>query len=46
MRKSFAALSEQEILALAISLENEDARIYGDYAERLKTDYPDTAKSS
>lgn len=44
MRKSFRALSEKEVLALAISLENEDARIYGDYAERLKADYPDTAK--
>lgn len=44
MRKSFSALNEQEVLALAISLENEDARIYGDFAERLKEEYPDTAK--
>ena len=44
MAKSFSELSEREILALAISLEEDDARIYGDYAERLKADYPDTAK--
>src|SRR5205814_3636267 len=41
--RSFQSLSEQEILALAISLEEEDARIYGDFAEGLKTDYPATA---
>jgi hypothetical protein len=37
---AFSELSEREILALAISLEEDDARIYGDYAERLKADYP------
>jgi rubrerythrin len=31
-------------LALAISLEEDDARIYGDYGDRLEADYPDTAK--
>jgi len=41
--RSFKNLSEQEILALAISLEEEDARIYGDFAEGLKADYPATA---
>src|SRR5438105_160729 len=41
--RSFKSLSEQEILALAISLEEEDARIYGDFAEGLKMDYPATA---
>ena len=41
--RSFQSLSEQEILALAISLEEEDARIYGDFAEGLKADYPSTA---
>src|SRR5258706_7652044 len=41
--RSFQSLSEQEILALAISLEEEDARIYGDFAEGLKADYPTTA---
>jgi rubrerythrin len=41
--RSFKSLSEQELLALAISLEEEDARIYSDFAEGLKTDYPATA---
>src|SRR2546421_1582437 len=41
--RSFQSLSEQEILALAISLEEEDARIYGDFAEGLEADYPATA---
>jgi hypothetical protein len=44
MAKAFSELSEREILALAISLEEDDARIYGDYADRLEADYPDTAK--
>ena len=34
--RSFKSLSEQEILALAISLEEEDARIYDDFADGLK----------
>jgi rubrerythrin len=42
--RSFKSLTEQEILALAISLEEEDARIYDDFAEGLKGDYPATAK--
>lgn len=42
-RKHFADLSEQEILALAISAEEDDARIYAGYAERLVSDFPDTA---
>ena len=41
--RSFQSLSEQEILALAISLEEEDARIYDDFAEGLRDDYPATA---
>jgi rubrerythrin len=41
--RSFQSLSEQEILALAISLEEEDARIYGDFAEGLRSDAPATA---
>lgn len=44
MAKAFSELNEREILALAISLEEDDARIYGDYADRLKADYPETAK--
>lgn len=42
--RSFKSLTEQEILALAVSLEEEDARIYGDFADGLKADYPATAK--
>jgi rubrerythrin len=42
--RAFSSLSEQEILALAISLEEEDARIYDDFADGLKTDFPATAE--
>ncbi|MDB5171702.1 MAG: Rubrerythrin [Phycisphaerales bacterium] len=42
--RSFDSLSEQEILALAITSEEEDSRIYGDFAEGLKADYPATAE--
>jgi rubrerythrin len=42
--RSFSSLSEQEVLALAISLEEEDARIYGQFAEGLRANYPATAK--
>ncbi len=44
MTKNFRNLSEREILALAISLEEEDGRIYGDFAEGLRGTYPATAK--
>src|SRR5260221_5398663 len=40
---SFNNLSEREILALAISLEEEDERVYADYAERLRADFPTSA---
>ena len=43
-RKRFRDLSEQEVLALAISSEEDDARIYRGYAETLRADYPDSAK--
>jgi erythrin-vacuolar iron transport family protein len=43
-KKNFKDLTEQEILALAISLEEEDGRIYGDFAEGLRETYPSTAK--
>jgi rubrerythrin len=43
MLRTFKSLSEAEVLALAISLEEEDARIYGEFAEGLKKDYPSTA---
>jgi rubrerythrin len=42
--RTFKSLSAQEILALAVSLEEEDARIYDDFAQRLKADYPATAQ--
>jgi rubrerythrin len=42
--RSFKSLSEQELLALAISLEEEDARIYDDFAEGLKADFPRAAE--
>ena len=41
--KSFDSLTEQEILALAISLEEEDARIYEDFADGLQENYPEQA---
>jgi len=44
-KKSFSELSESEILALAIQLEEEDSRVYGDFAEGLREQYPATAKS-
>src|SRR5260221_8293720 len=44
MAKQFRDLSEREILALAVSLEEEDGRIYGDFADGLRQSYPDTAK--
>ena len=43
MARSFKDLSPSEVLALAISLEEDDARIYGDFAGRLKEKYPSTA---
>ncbi|WP_371228248.1 iron exporter MbfA [Roseovarius sp. 2305UL8-3] len=43
-RRRFSDLSEQDVLALAISSEEDDARIYRSYAEKLRVDYPDTAQ--
>jgi erythrin-vacuolar iron transport family protein len=42
--KRFADLSEQEILALAISNEEEDSRIYRGFAEGLREQYPASAQ--
>ena len=42
--RSFETLTEQEILALAIALEEEDARIYDDFADGLKENYPEQAE--
>ena len=41
--RDFQSLSEREILALAISLEEEDERIYADFAEGLRQDFPASA---
>ncbi len=41
--RSFDSLSEQEILALAIALEEEDERIYADFADGLKDNFPGSA---
>jgi len=44
MAKRFKDLTEQEILAVAIASEEEDGRIYADFAEALATEYPATAE--
>ena len=41
--KTFDSLTEQEVLALAISLEEEDAHIYEDFADGLRENYPEQA---
>lgn len=43
-RRQFKNLSEQEVLALAISSEEDDARIYRWYGQRLRADYPQSAQ--
>jgi rubrerythrin len=43
-KKNFKDLTEREILALAVQLEEEDSRIYGDFADGLREAYPSTAK--
>src|SRR6478672_12779231 len=42
--RTFKSLSEREILALAISLEEEDARIYADFADGLAANFPEVAR--
>jgi rubrerythrin len=44
MAKNFKDLTEREILALAISLEEEDGRIYEEFVDGLRDDYPATAR--
>ncbi len=41
--RRFDSLSDREILALAISLEEEDERVYADYADAVRADYPASA---
>jgi rubrerythrin len=43
MQKQFKDLTEREILALAIQNEEEDGRIYGEFADALRESYPATA---
>ena len=43
-KKRFKDLTEREILALAVQLEEEDSRVYADFAEGLRETYPATAK--
>jgi rubrerythrin len=43
LRRRFSDLSEQEVLALAISSEEDDARIYRSFAQRLREDFPASA---
>ena len=43
-QKRIAELGEREILALAITLEEDDGRIYRDFAEGLREAYPASAK--
>jgi len=45
MPQTLKDLTAAEILALAIQAEEEDGRIYADLAERVRHDYPETAKS-
>lgn len=42
-RRQFRNLTEQEVLALAISSEEDDARIYRWYAQGLRAEYPQSA---
>src|SRR5579872_2560541 len=44
MLKNFKDLSEKEILAIAIAAEEEDGRIYGEFADGLRESYPATAQ--
>src|SRR5947207_14211071 len=44
MLKKFKELTEKEILAIAIAAEEEDGRIYGEFADALREAYPSTAQ--
>ena len=41
--RTFESLSEQEVLALAIALEEEDERVYADFVEGFRKDFPATS---
>ncbi len=42
--RNFDELTEKEVLALAIGNEEEDGRIYADFAEAMRDDYPSTGR--
>ena len=42
--RRFDDLSEREMLALAIAAEEEDGRIYADFADGLREEFPDSAR--
>jgi rubrerythrin len=44
VKRRFHELSEREILALAISLEEDDGQIYGEFADGLRGDFPASAQ--
>src|SRR3979490_281901 len=44
MLKKFKDLTEKEILAIAVAAEEEDGRIYGEFADALRDAYPSTAE--
>src|SRR3982074_9362 len=44
MLKNFKDLTKKEILAIAIAAEEEDGRIYGEFADALRDEYPSTAQ--
>jgi hypothetical protein len=46
MARNFKDLTEREILALAVSLEEEDGRVYADFADGLRETYPETRSCS
>jgi rubrerythrin len=43
MLKPFHELNERELLALAIASEEEDSKIYGSFAEKVRAEFPATA---
>jgi erythrin-vacuolar iron transport family protein len=43
MPKPFKELSEREMLSLAISQEEKHGKIYGEFAERMRSNIPNTA---
>jgi rubrerythrin len=45
MKRSFKDLDERELLALAITQEEEDGRIYGAFAERFRETFPHSAEA-